>query len=503
MKCAVYCRLSREDAEGTRESESIQNQRALLLEYAARQGWEVHAVYCDEDYSGADRTRPAWNEMLRGARAGEFQIVLCKTQSRFTRDMELVERYLHGLFPLWGVRFVAVVDNADTEVRGNKKARQINGLVNEWYLEDLSDNIRAVFAQKRGAGRFIGSAAAYGYQKDAEDHGRLVVDPVAAAVVRSIFADCLRGWGKQRITQRLNAQGVPSPGAYKQAREGTLWTRTAVGRILRSELYIGTMVQGTRRRASYKTKTCVSVPREQWCRVAGTHEAIVDKETFEEAQRLLNTRTRSDGTGEAHALAGRVFCMDCGAAMTKISHTYKGARRCYLQCGCYAAARKNAPCTRHSVRLDTLITAVAQHMRALVEAYYQLGDAARLSAPDAAGAGERAAQREEAALRAELARREAALRALYLDRADGTLAREQFAELSAAFTRERAELCARLEALRAANTAHTPGKEAQRRALELLELTPLPRALVLGLVSRIEVGESKDGVQHVRIRWKI
>ncbi len=129
MTCAIYCRLSREDAEKIRESESIQNQKAMLADYAASQGWEVGAVYCDEDYSGADRDRPGWNAMLAAAERREFQIVLCKTQSRFTRDMELVEKYLHGLFPLWGIRFVAVVDHVDTDLKGNKKARQINGLI--------------------------------------------------------------------------------------------------------------------------------------------------------------------------------------------------------------------------------------------------------------------------------------------------------------------------------------------------------------------------------------
>ena len=112
-RAALYCRLSKEDAEKQQESESIQNQKALLLDYAAQQGWQVCAVFSDEDYSGADRRRPGFNAMLHAAEAGRFEILLCKTQSRFARDLELVERYIHGLFPLWGIRFVAVVDNED------------------------------------------------------------------------------------------------------------------------------------------------------------------------------------------------------------------------------------------------------------------------------------------------------------------------------------------------------------------------------------------------------
>ena len=160
---AVYCRLSKEDEEKTaRESESIRNQRALLLAWAADHGYRIYRVYTDEDYSGIDRARPGFNAMLADARAGKFEVILAKTQSRFTRDMELVEKYLHGLFPEWGVRFIAVLDHVDTCDPAGKKARQINGLINEWYLEDLSGNVRAVLDHKRRSGSYIASFALYG-----------------------------------------------------------------------------------------------------------------------------------------------------------------------------------------------------------------------------------------------------------------------------------------------------------------------------------------------------
>ena len=146
--------MSKEDEDKYKtESESIQNQKSLLVSYAVERGWDIYHIYCDEDYSGADSLRPDFNRMIGAAREKKFQILLCKSQSRFTRDMELVEKYIHGLFPVWGIRFVSVADNADTEVRGNKNARQINGLVNEWYLEDLSENIRMVFDMKRRQGQ--------------------------------------------------------------------------------------------------------------------------------------------------------------------------------------------------------------------------------------------------------------------------------------------------------------------------------------------------------------
>ena len=144
--------------------------------------------------------------------------MLCKTQSRFTRELELVEKYLHGLFPQWGIRFVSVVDNADTANKGNKKSRQINGLVNEWYLEDLSENIRSVLNNRRENGFHIGSFALYGYRKDPEHKGRLLVDEEAAAVVREVFLLFSQGYGKTAIARALNDRRPQPDGVQAPAR---------------------------------------------------------------------------------------------------------------------------------------------------------------------------------------------------------------------------------------------------------------------------------------------
>ena len=296
MRCAIYCRLSKEDAvKPAPESESIQNQKQLLTGYARAQGWEIFDLYCDEDYSGADADRPDFNRMLRDAETGRFGVVLCKTQSRFTRDMELAERYIHGLFPLWGVRFVAPADNVDTALRGNKKARQINALVNEWYLEDLSENIRMVLESKRRQGQYIGSVPLYGYKKDPEDRHRLVIDEPAAGVVRQIYAWFLGGMGTQRITQFLNDSGVPNPSAYKhRTTQGSgLWSKATVSRILHNEMYAGTLVQGRRRKLSYKSKRSVKVPPEDWVRIENTHAPIVSPEDYARTQALLSAHRRS------------------------------------------------------------------------------------------------------------------------------------------------------------------------------------------------------------------
>ncbi len=298
MKCAIYCRLSREDGSGL-ESESITNQKRLLTEYAAAKHWELWDTYCDEDWSGISAERPEFCRLIKDASERRFGIVLCKTQSRFTRDMELVEKYLHKLFPEWGIRFIAIADNADTAVKGNKKARQIAGLVNEWYLEDLSDNIRSVLDCKRRNGEYIGSFALYGYKKSAEK-GRLEIDEPAANVVRDIYKMYLSGMGKHAICRKLNEKGIPNPSAYKkQCGAGFVpgagkdcseaWSRTTVSRILQNEMYTGVMVQGRRRKLSYKSDRLVSVPEGEWFRVENTHEAIITREDFEKARAIMKT----------------------------------------------------------------------------------------------------------------------------------------------------------------------------------------------------------------------
>lgn len=152
---AIYNRLSEEDKDKLskeEESRSIQNQKSMLVSYAISQGWEIYNIYSDDDYKGSDRSRPAFNQLLKDAESRKFNIVLCKSQARFTRELEMVEKIIHGQFIEWGIRFVGYADNADTDNKGNKKSRQINGLVNEWYLEDLSDNIKTVLTDHRKRG---------------------------------------------------------------------------------------------------------------------------------------------------------------------------------------------------------------------------------------------------------------------------------------------------------------------------------------------------------------
>ena len=448
--------------------------------------------------------------MIEAARQKKFQIVLCKSQSRFTRDMELVEKYIHGLFPIWGIRFIAVADNADTEVKGNKKARQINGLVNEWYLEDLSENVRMVFDLKRREGKYIGGFPIYGYRKDPSDKNHIIPDPEAAEVVRQIYQWSLEGRGRQNIAYLLNQQGIPNPTRYKAERGWTcnhpikndfgLWNKVTVGRILTNEMYTGVMIQGRRRKVSYKSKVIIDTPESEWYRVEGTHEPIIDQATFKEVQRGLKLRTRTDGAGETHLLAGLVKCADCGSTMSKCSN----GKQSYLRCKLYTDSGSKRLCTRHSVRLDQLIDLISERIRYYVQTYYQLDPADLQPQRDTR---REALEQERKALTAQLEKRSQALKTLYLDRVTGILSEGQFVELNQSFLEEKSRLERRLTAIDE-ELAEREEAETQdglmERAKELLKLETVPRELVAGLVEKIEICEKNPETrqQEVKVTWK-
>lgn len=341
MKVAIYCRLSDEDRDklsADDDSASIQNQKSMLIKYATDCDWEIFRIYRDDDYSGADRNRPAFNRMIQDAKDRKFDIVLCKSQSRFTRELELVEKYIHTLFPAWGIRFVSLVDNADTDDKGNKKSRQINALVNEWYLEEISDNIKAVLTNRREQGYHIGSFAPYGYQKDPKRKGHLLIDPEAAVVVRKIFSLFLEGNGKQVIARILNEQGIPNPTEYKRlhgqvrnksGKNSGLWTCFTISNILTNEVYIGHMIQGKSGVASYKTQEKVTFPEEQWIIVKNTHDPIISEDTWNQVQALIRAKTPSSSYGREEGIfARKVRCISCGYRMRSVKNGKKRGFKC-------------------------------------------------------------------------------------------------------------------------------------------------------------------------------
>ncbi len=219
-RTVLYLRLSDEDRNKLTEdelSESIKNQELMLREYALNEGYNIVGVYSDEDWSGGDNTRPEFNKMLKECELGKVDIVLCKTQARFARDSELIEKYIHNKFQEWGVIFKTVVDRIDNSKRETKKTSQILGLTDEWTLEDISLNIRETFKAKRKAGECTASFAVYGYLKDPENKNHLIPDPLASLNVKRIYDEYLKGYGLDKIANNLNKDKILSPIEYKMA----------------------------------------------------------------------------------------------------------------------------------------------------------------------------------------------------------------------------------------------------------------------------------------------
>lgn len=386
-KAALYLRLSKEDVDKINkgdDSESIVNQRLLLMDYAVSHEMQVVDVYSDDDYSGLYDDRPEFDRLIRDGKLGKFNVVIAKTQSRFTRNMEHMEKYLHHDFPLLGIRFIGVVDGVDTQNTANKKSRQINGLVNEWYCEDLSNNIRAVYYQKMKAGQFLGSFAPYGYQKDPDDKYQFIIDEYAAGVVRKIYSLFLNGYSVNAICHILEDEGISNPARYKKEQglayknakseefgiKYNLWSETTVKRILSNETYTGSLIQGMSKKVSYKDKKVIAVPKDQWYIIKHHHEPIIDEETFCKAARLRSRRRicnrNQQGEKKVHIFAGKLRCAACGHTMIKSGGVRGRKDDWYLRCQLANKSRRTE-CTSHNIRYSVIEESVLQRIQEITK----------------------------------------------------------------------------------------------------------------------------------------
>ena len=377
-RAVLYLRLSKEDADKISrgdDSASIRNQRLLLTDYALAHEFQVVNVYSDDDESGLYDDRPDFEKMMMDAKLGEFDIIIAKTQSRFSRNMEHIEKYLHHDLPNLGVRFIGVVDGVDTDNEANKKSRQINGLVNEWYCEDLSKNIRSSFKAKMRNGQFLGSSCPYGYKKDPDDHNHLIIDEYAAKVVKKIYTLYLSGYGKAKIGSILSSEGILIPTLYKievmsenyhnsRALDTTrTWSYQTIHTILNNETYVGHLIQNKVNTLSYKDKKKKLLPKEKWIIVRNTHEAIIEPEMFEMVQKLQRTRTRSVGMMEETGIfSGMIYCADCKHAMSR-KYARRGKRGFtgYI-CKTYKTQGKKF-CSSHNIEISALEDAVLSSIK--------------------------------------------------------------------------------------------------------------------------------------------
>lgn len=521
MKVAIYCRLSDEDTNKlnpTDESESIQNQRSLLEGYVIANAWNIYDYYIDDDWSGADSDRPDWNRLLKDAEERKFNIILCKSQARFTRDMEAVERYLHSKFLEWNIRFIGLVDNADTHNKGNKKQRQIMGLTNEWYLEDISDNIRAVFDAKRRAGEHIGGFATYGYMVNPEDTGKFIIDDEAAEVVQMIYNWYLEGFGAQAISTKLNKLKILNPTFHKRklglnfktgVENNGLWNKTTIRRILKNSMYLGHMVQGRQKKLSYKSKKCVSVPEEDWFIVENMHESIIDESVFYEVQKRIESKPRSSGLGKPHVFSTKLKCLDCGSNMNKGSQkSKKGVKFYYFRCKKYIMGIEGEKqCGSHFIMLKDLEDIVLEKLKSYINNYLDEESAINsLSMEVEIDNKIKLLKKELGRIEIHLNEQSRVIESLYIDKIKGIITDEMFINFSKTFNEEKdanmlrkKDIEKQIQPLVEKNNVYDQWKETILRYRNADKLT---YTMVNELIDFIEIGEKNDrGERIIRVHW--
>lgn len=522
-RTAIYVRLSKEDLNsGERESESIQNQKSMLINHAAQHQWAIYNIYCDEDYSGAysgsENTRPEFNRMIEDAQNGKFDIVLCKSQSRFSRNMEVIEQYIHGRFLEWGIRFVSIVDNADTEVKGNKKSRQINSLINEWYLEDLSENIKAVFRDKMKRGEYLASFPPYGYSKDVNNKNHLIPHPKTAAVVRQIFEWHSQGYGASKISRMLNDKEIPNPRKQQEIdglrktyfylpEEKGRWSTTTIGDILNNQVYCGDVVQHIKEKVSYKSKVVRKVNPENRIIIKDMHEPLVSREVFEETQQRLAKHRRATGTGKVHILSGKVYCHYCGKPMQKNHAQSTKSHIHYLRCRDKYSYAKEKQCPTPNIRVDTILQALQMQ---LIEKFKNMAadevDGEQILSMMAGSSDDTMLKRAELdELNKEIEKVEKSLQHLYNDRLNEVISLEQYISYNKSYNEKLIGLKVKWSELeKELSEDKTPRCENIKETVkDFLEMKCIDRKIIENLVDRVEFGEinPETGSPILKIFW--
>lgn len=526
-KVGVYCRLSDEDRDKinkTDDSDSIVNQRSMCLKYADQNGWNVVDIYSDDDFSGAGTFRPDFERLIKDCESGKINLVLCKSQSRFSRDMGVIEYYLHNKFLEWGVRFVSIVDNADTSIEANKKSRQINGLINEWYLDDLSQNIKKSLRNKREDGLFMGSFAPYGYDRSEEDYHKLVIDPVAAEVVKKIFKMYADGYGYHRICEYLNNNNILPRSVYKKQKgskfvcsncdlETVRWNPDTVAQILRNEVYIGNLVQGKTTYVSYKNHKKKSVSASEWCRTPNTHEPIIDVETWNKVQSILGTHYKVTKTGQINYFTRKVYCSCCGKAFMRNVYNVKSEKtgqRAYMQC---KGNKKFHICDNNkSIRMDKLEEILLNAINDLLDNYYDRNDLKKLyeirQEQDTDNNNSiNALEKEKEDLNKKISNNKTYYRNLFEEKVKGVISEDMFQMMSKDYFNEIENMMKRIEIIDKQIDELKVDKKEKKQANDILKkykhIKKLNKVILDEFIDKVYIGEldKETNTRNIEIEW--
>ncbi len=520
-KTALYCRLSQDDGiEG--DSNSIQNQKAILQKFAEDHHFPSPCFYVDDGFSGGNFQRPAFQQMISDMENGEIGIIVTKDLSRLGRNQLHTGLYIEERFPMFGVRYIAINDNVDTDSSESNDLMPFKNLFNEWFIRDTSRKIRAVLKAKAERGERLGSRAPYGYRK-APDTKKLIVDEEAAAIVRRIFAMCAAGSGPSQIARILKKEQILTPTMYAYTRYGIThtcldtahpynWSDSAIANLLENEIYLGNTVNMKHSSRSYKDKRRVEHPREECMVFENTHPALITREVWDIVQRVRKNKRRLTKMEEQNKYSGLVFCADCGSNM--VLHRAHTMSASYNHFTCRTYKKDWEACTGHYIRecvLDEVVledlrrvTAMARERPEEFAAYIGSRQSAEIQREI------RRQEKELAAMRKRKAELDAIFKKLYEDSVLSRITTEQFQMLSSSYTEEQNQIAAGIpqkeadiQRLRETVSGTDGFLDKAKRYMDITELTPELLRLFIEkiVVHEKEVKWSKHAPQTVEIYY--
>ena len=460
---ALYERLSRDDFgkddDQQRESNSISNQKAMLEEFAARQGFTNIVHFTDDGISGTCFDRPGFLAMMKEVEAGNVEYLCIKDMSRMGRDYLKVGQIMEILRQR-GVRLIAINDGVDS-ARGDDDFTPFRNIMNEYYARDTSRKIRSTFQSKGKSGKHLTGTVIYGYLWN-EARDQWLVDPEAAEVVKRIFAMTIDGYGPYQIASKLKEEKVLIPSAYlarhgegvnknKTFKDVYGWGSSTICNILEKREYLGHTIN-FKTRKHFKDKKSHYVPEDEWTIFENTHEAIIDQQTFDLVQKIRgNVRRYPDGWGEAAPLTGLLYCADCGGKMY-VHRTNNGKRISQYTCSQYSKIPVGKLCaTQHRINEDVVLSLVSDMLKAIAEyAKHDRAEFVRV-VQEAQSSQQTAAVRKQrtrlAAAKQRVSELEVLLCKIYEDNILGKLSDSRYATLDAQYAKEQSELNSEIASL--------------------------------------------------------
>lgn len=520
-KTALYCRLSQDDGlEG--DSNSIQNQKNILQKFAEDHHFPNLCFYVDDGFSGGNFQRPAFQQMISDMENGEIGIIVTKDLSRLGRNQLHTGLYIEERFPMFGVRYIAINDNVDTDSNESNDLMPFKNLFNEWFIRDTSRKIRAVLKAKAERGERPGTRAPYGYIKDPETK-KLAVDDEAAAIVRRIFAMCASGNGPSQIARILKKEQVLTPTMYAYTRYGMNhtcldtahpynWSDSAIANLLENEIYLGNTVNMKYSTKSYKNKRRVEHSREECLVFKDTHPALITQEVWDIVQRVRKNRRRPTKMEEQNKYSGLVFCADCGSNM--VLHRAHTMSASYNHFTCRTYKKDGEACTGHYIRECVLDEIVLEDLRRVTSAAREHPEkfAAYIGSKQSTELQReiRRQEKELAAMRKRKMELDTIFKKLYEDSVLGRITAEQFQMLSGSYMEEQNQIAASIpqkeadiQRLRETVSGTDGFLDKAKRYMDITELTPELLRLFIEkiVVHEKEVKWSKHAPQTVEIYY--